>query len=114
MTQQFLFVLSLLLSTTFAGWIPALKLIRYIRARKQKQQQRGTQGTIYYAQIGDKVYVAPLPGPAYEVNSPEFNAQVVGMIRELNKRLANKEKHIPVQIIADNVRQISGDQNLPQ
>jgi hypothetical protein len=99
MQHTILIILSLLISATFAGWLPAFELICWLRARKQ--QQPAEDSKLYYALVGDNIYLAPLPGKAYEVGSPEYHAQVVGMIRALNKQLAGQGKRIPEKAAID-------------
>lgn len=45
------------------------------------------------------------PRPAiYEVGSPEYNAQIVGMVRTLNQRLAERGQRLPERTAIDIIR----------
>jgi hypothetical protein len=95
------FVISLIASVLFIRLF-ARTIIRRHQARKRRQP------TTYYAQIGNNVYVAPLPGNTYEVGSPEYNAQVTAMLRHLNTRLEKRGVHIPERNIVGLINQSMG------
>ena|SRR5260370_41873559 len=85
--------------------------IRWIKQKRQQKRQtrkpRPIASKTYYASVGDKVWYAHLPGNAYEVGSPEYNAQLAGAIRALNERLATEGKRIPENVTIDIVHQIN-------
>lgn len=44
--------------------------------------------------------------PIHEVGSPEYNAQMVGMIRTLNEQLASQGKRVPERVAMDLLQHI--------
>ncbi|MHB8596729.1 MAG: hypothetical protein ACYDER_07960 [Ktedonobacteraceae bacterium] len=46
--------------------------------------------------------------PIYAVGSPEYNAQVVAAIRQVNERLAPEGKRVPERTAIDIIRQATG------
>lgn len=75
--------------------------------KPQARKPQPIPSKTYYAAVGDKVWYAHIPGTAYEVGSPEYNAQLIGALRALSERLEAEGKLIPAQTTADIVRQIN-------
>jgi hypothetical protein len=57
---------------------------RIVRRRRMRQWRREHPQSMY--------------STSYAVESPEYNAQIVGVIRELNRRLIGQGKRIPEKI----------------
>jgi hypothetical protein len=51
--------------------------------------------------------------PIYAVGSPEYNAQIVGMIYTLNERLARRGKRIPERVAMDVIQRSTGEEGGP-
>jgi hypothetical protein len=47
----------------------------------------------------------PSAPPMYAVGSPEYNAQIVDAIRQVNERLAPEGKHVPERVAMDIILQ---------
>lgn len=47
----------------------------------------------------------PSAPPMYAVGSPEYNAQIVDAIRQVNERLASQGKHVPERVAMDIILQ---------
>lgn len=50
--------------------------------------------------------------PIYEVGSPEYNAQIVAIVQELNARLAPQGKRIPEKTAIDIIHLTSSEDDL--
>lgn len=70
-----------------------LGLIEAILERRNRRRRR------------TKTSAIPPVSPIYEVGSPEYNAQIVGVIHTLNERLASEGKRVPERVALDITRQ---------
>ena len=50
----------------------------------------------------------------HAVGSPEYNAQVVDMIRQLNERLAKDGKRVPERVAIDIITQVTDQYGKPE
>lgn len=78
--------LALTLATALTALLAGLRLAQ---RQRRLRQQRNQQPQIY------------------EVGSPEYNAQIVGAVRQLNERLAPDGRRIPERVAIEIIEQVT-------